>query len=74
MRHTTTKETQMKFYIQQVRVRGFEMFEAVSQEGDVIAQAWSEAGAISAAKKIRTTNSVIDTYDYAQMIAQHGTR
>ena len=60
----------MKVIIKQVKVHGFEMFEAVSEEGDVIAQAWSKAGAITAAKKYRKEKVQIDAYDMAQTLEQ----
>jgi heptaprenylglyceryl phosphate synthase len=64
----------MKIIIKQVKVHGFEMWEAVSEEGDVIAQAWSKAGVVTAAKKYRKEKIQIDAYDMAQTLEQFYSR
>lgn len=58
----------MKIYIKQVNVQGFEMWEAVNQEGDQVALAWSKAGARTAAERYRAGEE-FDCYSFAQAVA-----
>ena len=64
----------MKFYVKQVRVHGFEMWEAINLEGDVIAQGWSKQSCISAAKQLRKEKETYDVYAMAKTLEQFYTR
>lgn len=58
----------MKVQIQPVNVQGFEMWEAVNEDGDQIALAWSKGGARTAAEKHRAGDE-FDCYAFAQAVA-----
>jgi len=63
----------MKFYIRSVNVQGFEMWEAINQDGDQIALAWSEGGARTKALSYNKTEP-FDSYDFAQAVANYDKR
>jgi hypothetical protein len=59
----------MKFYTQSVTIEGFEMFEALNEDGDQIALAWNEGAARKAAKRYRADEG-FDCFDFIQAITE----